>query len=370
MCIRDRSEEDWLKSQKKSDTTDIFEDILNNRNIGSGNGYGPPNPIETLPEESRRHLLKERAKILATSEPGTTPNTPYNPSEAAKSDSDLQEQEKEAWEDIVEDLKGGGQGGNQQGSDQGDQSGQGGQGSADKVADAGQSGGSPSGQSSGGSGEPSSSRTGYKGPTPLRGGSSASVADILARIKGLQPRSGYGGGTSPTGSETGTGSGTGIGEIPNGGFGQGQQQGPLGSGGSSQGQNQQGTGQQGSDQQGQGQSPFGQSPFGQGQQGQSQQGQGQQGQSAQGQSGQGQQGQSQQGQSPFGQGQTGQGQQGQDQQGQSPLRGGSSTSVAEILAGIKGQGGGISPTGTETGIGQLPSGTGQGQIQGLSLIHI
>ena len=187
----DQSEEDWRKSQKKSDTTDIFEDILNNRNIGSGNGYGPPNPIETLPEESRRHLLKERAKILATSEPGTTPNTPYNPSEAAKSDSDLQEQEKEAWEDIVEDLKGG----------QGDQSGQGGQGSADKVADAGQSGGSPSGQSSGGSGEPSSSRTGYKGPTPLRGGSSASVADILARIKGLQPRSGYGGGTSPTGSE-------------------------------------------------------------------------------------------------------------------------------------------------------------------------
>ena len=102
----DQSEEDWRKSQKKSDTTDIFEDILNNRNIGSGNGYGPPNPIETLPEESRRHLLKERAKILATSEPGTTPNTPYNPSEAAKSDSDLQEQEKEAWEDIVEDLKG------------------------------------------------------------------------------------------------------------------------------------------------------------------------------------------------------------------------------------------------------------------------
>jgi len=224
----DQSEEDWRKSQKKRDTTDIFEDILNNRNIGSGNGYGPPNPIETLPEESRRHLLKERAKILATSEPGTTPDTPYNPSEAAKSDSDLQEQEKEAWEDIVEDLKGGGQG---------DQSGQGGQGSADKVADAGQSGGSPGGQSSGGGGEPSSSRSGYKGPTPLRGGSSASVADILARIKGLQPRSGYGGGSSPTGSETGTGSGTGIGEIPNDGFGQGQTQGPLGSGGGSQGHN-------------------------------------------------------------------------------------------------------------------------------------
>ena len=48
----DQSEEDWRKSQKKRDTTDIFEDILNNRTTGSGNGYGPPNAIETLPEES------------------------------------------------------------------------------------------------------------------------------------------------------------------------------------------------------------------------------------------------------------------------------------------------------------------------------
>jgi len=75
----DRSEEDWRKSRKKSDTSDIFEDILNNRTTGSGNGYGPPNPIESLPEDSRRHLMKERAKILATSQPGQTPNMPYNP---------------------------------------------------------------------------------------------------------------------------------------------------------------------------------------------------------------------------------------------------------------------------------------------------
>ena len=284
----DQSEEDWRKSQRKNDTSDIFEDILNNRTSGSGNGFGPPNPIESLPEESRRHLLKERAKIIATSEPGQVPDTPYTPSDAAIGDSDLQEQEKEAWEDIIEDLKGSGQGGpggqgNQDGQD-GNQGGsqdgsQGSQGGDQQSSQAGQSGGSPSAQGGGSQGGNGNS---YNGPTPLRGGSSASVADILARIKGLQPQGGTGGGgSSPTGSPTGNG-----------------------------------------------QSPFGQSQNGQGQGGT--QGQSSQGQSGQGQSGQGQsaQGQSQQGQVQSDQGQQGQGQQGQLQnqpqsqsQGQSASQG-------------------------------------------------
>lgn len=172
----DQSEEDWRKSQRKKDTSDIFEDILNNRTSGSGNSYGPPNPIETLPEESRRHLLRERAKIIATSEPGQVPDTPYKPSDAAIGDSDLQEQEKEAWEDIIEELKGGGQGRqNDQGSQGGNQDGsQGNQGSDQQSSQAGQSGGSPSAQGGGSQGGNGNS---YNGPTPLRGGSSASVAE-------------------------------------------------------------------------------------------------------------------------------------------------------------------------------------------------
>ncbi len=215
----DKSEEDWRKSKKKRNSSDIFKDILNKNGFGQGTNQYPQNPIDILPEESRRHLMKERAKVIALSEPGKEADAPYTPSEAAKTDPELAEQEKEAWTVIMTDLKGG----NAQGS--------GGTGK-NKIAIAGQ-GGSQSGSN------------GQKGSAPLRGGSSQSVADILAQIKGIK-----------------SGGAGGVGSVPaqQGSYGQG----PLGQGSNNQGSSGQGSGgqmpsraggaQQGSQQGSQGQS--------------------------------------------------------------------------------------------------------------------
>ena len=218
----DKSEEDWRKSKKKRDTSDIFEDILNRRSIGQGNGTYPQNPIDSLPEESRRHLMKERAKVIAESDPGTSPDAPYSPSEAAKTDPELAEQEKEAWTVIMTDMKGG------------SSSGQGQPGTGpNKIAIAGQGGGQGDSQS--------------QDRSVMRGGSSQSVADILAQIKGLKSAGGGVGGSRPSGSPS--------------------RQGPLGTGtGQQQGSQGQGTAGQGTVSQG----ASGQSPLGQGVEGQSQ----------------------------------------------------------------------------------------------------
>lgn len=168
----DKSEEDWRKSKKKRDASDIFEDILDKRDVGVGTNQYPQNPVESLPEESRLHLMKERAKVIAETEPGHTPDAPYNPSEAAKSDPELAEQEKEAWTVIMTDLEGG--------ESQGQ--GQGGSG-PNKVVVAGQGG------QSGEQGNQS------QGRSVIRGGSSQSVAEILAQIKGLKSGSGASGGS-------------------------------------------------------------------------------------------------------------------------------------------------------------------------------
>ena len=60
----DQSEEDWRKSQKKGGTSseDILDIIKNTRSSGVGNGRGY-SPIDALPEESRRHLMKELSLI-------------------------------------------------------------------------------------------------------------------------------------------------------------------------------------------------------------------------------------------------------------------------------------------------------------------
>lgn len=179
----DKSEEDWRKSQKKQGSDDILDKIFrNNKNTGVGNGY-PDVPeydaIESLPEESRRHLKKQRAKVIATSEPGAVSNPGYTPSEAAKSDPDLAEQEKQVWDGMVKDMQGGGTGA-QPGQGQGGQPGQ-----------AGQAGGQgQQGQNSGQAG-------GQSGSSPVRGGSSTSVADILGQIKGMQGGGQQGQGQSP-----------------------------------------------------------------------------------------------------------------------------------------------------------------------------
>lgn len=154
----DKSEEDWRKSKKKRDASDIFEDILNTRSIGVGTNQYPQNPVDNLPEDSRRHLMKERAKVIAEADLETVTRAPYVPSEAAKSDPELAEQEKEAWTVIMTDLEGGGAP-SQDGASSG----------PNKIAVAGQGGSSR---------EPNAS--------PMRGGSSASVADIMAQIKGMK----------------------------------------------------------------------------------------------------------------------------------------------------------------------------------------
>ncbi|MEP3889800.1 MAG: hypothetical protein ABJN69_04985 [Hellea sp.] len=222
----DQSEEDWRKSKKKRDTSDIFEDILNRRSTGQGNGTYPQNPIDNLPEESRRHLMKERAKVIAESDPGTTPDAPYSPSEAAKTDPELAEQEKEAWTVIMTDMKGG------------SSSGQGQPGTGpNKIAIAGQGSGQGGGQGDS-----------QRNSSVMRGGSSQSVADIMAQIKGLKSAGGGMGGSIPTGSPSRQGplgSGT------------GQQQGPQGQAPSGQGSSGQGASGQSSGDQSQSQSQTG-----------------------------------------------------------------------------------------------------------------
>ncbi len=293
----DQSEEDWRKSQKKSDTSDIIEGIINNTTGGWGNPLPPLSPVEQLPEESRRHVMKERARVMAETNPGEPMDTTYNPSEAAKGDPDLMEQEKEAWDVIMTDLEGGsGQGSGQPGD------------GPNKVAVAGRGGGQ---------GQPSD-------PSVMRGGSSASVADILAQIKGLKGTGGGGSG-QPGGQQTGQG------QMPTG---------PLGQGGPST------TGQD----QGNGTAPQGQSA--------------QQGASTQS------------GQVGDGPSRSESSQPGQSQNPSSPnapegARGGSSSSVADILSQIKDLGAGA-PSGSQSGqapTGDNPAGQssdGQSQNNGAS----
>ena len=160
----DKSEEDWRKSKKKHEDPTDFKDILNRRTFGSTIQNFPQGPVDALPAESRRHLMKERAKVIATSEVGKTPDAPYVPSEAAKTDPQLQDEEKQAWTAIMTEM--------QIGDVQSGKAGAPSQGGNDpnKVVFSGKGGGAPSGQKS----------------SVLRGGSSGSVADIMAQIKGMK----------------------------------------------------------------------------------------------------------------------------------------------------------------------------------------
>lgn len=106
----DQSEEDWRKSRKKSGTSDIYR-TPNTSSTGSGApviDFEPISPVERLPSESRRHLMKERAKAIAQSDDGDISDAEYVPSEEAKSDEQLMRDEKEAWEVIVTDMQGSG----------------------------------------------------------------------------------------------------------------------------------------------------------------------------------------------------------------------------------------------------------------------
>lgn len=106
----DQSEEDWRKSRKKSGSSDIYRKT-NPNSTGSGApmvDYKPVSPVERLPSESRRHVMRERAKAIAESDDGDISDVDYTPSDAAQSDEQLMRDEQEAWDTIVTDMKGDG----------------------------------------------------------------------------------------------------------------------------------------------------------------------------------------------------------------------------------------------------------------------
>ena len=63
----DQSEEDWRNSRKRKTDKEVFEDVLNSITNGGFNiNTRPPGPVDTLPEESRRHIKDSRFKRRTT----------------------------------------------------------------------------------------------------------------------------------------------------------------------------------------------------------------------------------------------------------------------------------------------------------------
>jgi len=327
----DQSEEDWRNSRRKRGRDDDIEAIINPRNLGSGGAIIEYEPIDSLPEDSRRHLQRQRAKVIAEMEFGEdAPDVPYEPSEAAKQDPSLAAEEEEAWEVILTDLQGGS--GGSSGQDQG-------QGGPNNVAVAGRGGGSGS---------------------VTRGGSSQSASDILKQLKGLQGNGGSRGtqsGSAQDGRQGGTGQQGSAQQGGGQGQGQSQDQGNATRGGSSQSASDilgqiRGAGAQSGGQNGSG------TQIGQ------EQGQGTSSSQSQGQS-QGQPQSQGQGQSPAqpqnqsqggGQQPSSQSQSGDANTPQSVTRGGSSESLSDILRQIRGG----------SSAGQAKSGQTQNNGQGQS----
>jgi hypothetical protein len=183
----DQSEEDWRKSRKKSGTSDIYR-TPNTSSTGVGSpiiDYEPVSPVERLPSESRRHLMRERAKAIAESDDGDISDAEYVPSEEAKSDEQLMREEQEAWDVIITDMQG-------SGGEVTSESG------PNKVAVAGQNGATPTRGS--------------------RGGSTRTLQEIMDAI-----RSGQSGGGSSAGTSDGqSSSGQSQGQSPSQGQGEGQ----------------------------------------------------------------------------------------------------------------------------------------------------
>ena len=99
----DQSEEDWRKSRKKSGNFDIYR-RPNTSSTGLGLptiDYDPPTALERLPSESRRHIMRERAKAIAESPDGDLSDVSYTPSEEAQYDEALMRDEQAAWEEVT-----------------------------------------------------------------------------------------------------------------------------------------------------------------------------------------------------------------------------------------------------------------------------
>ncbi len=171
----DQSEEDWRKSRKKRSTPDIFGPGPSS--IGSGApivDYKPVTAVERLPSDSRRHLMRERAKAIAEDVDGDISDAAFKPSDSAKTDSALEADEREAWAEIT--------GGSGSGSP--DATTQPSSGQASSGADAGDRSGDSSDGEGGSSGQPAGDDARSQGP---RGGSTASLQQIMDAIKSGQP---------------------------------------------------------------------------------------------------------------------------------------------------------------------------------------
>lgn len=208
----DQSEEDWRKSKKKTSTDDPWNGFKNTNGWGQGTQRSM-SPVDMLPEDSRRFLMKERAERLAEAGIGEPVDTSFEPSDAAKSDPSLETDEKAAWSEMMKDMGGMPPAGGPNGDPNADPNAQGG-GAPQIPTQVGERGSSSSGGSFGSAGAPPSSM--------MRGGSQASVSDILAQIKG--------GGMAPSGQTQG--------QSPQGQSQQGQAPTAAQMQGQSQGQNQ------------------------------------------------------------------------------------------------------------------------------------
>ena len=103
----DQSEEDWRKSKKKTTTDDPWDGFKNTNGWGQGTQRSL-SPVDTLPEDSRRFLMKERAQRMAEAGIGEPVDTSFEPSDAAKSDPSLESDEKAAWTEMMKDIGGSG----------------------------------------------------------------------------------------------------------------------------------------------------------------------------------------------------------------------------------------------------------------------
>lgn len=192
----DREEEDWRNSRRKSDPGD-FDPISNPVDTGIGDILITTDPIDRLPPESRRHLKRERAKVIAgMGTDGDVQDAAYEPSDDAQDDPRLAAQEKAVWEEMMKELGSGS--GSGAATDPSDTAGQG-----QAQAQSGQ--GQGQGQQGQGSGSHGTGQqAGTTGSTQaMRGGSATSASDILNRMRGQMPATGQ------TGSASGQSNGQG-----------------------------------------------------------------------------------------------------------------------------------------------------------------
>lgn len=219
----DQQEDDW-RNQNRVGSNDPFDPRPNSSNQGWGVTMPQMDPVDQLPEESRRHLAQMRTQAI-TSVDLDNPNfenVAYEPSDAAEADPDLMAREQAAWEDMLADMQaatGTGSGGAEQpdtqpavmagqdtsagsgGMQTTAMSGGGNQSAADMLAQMGQAGGA-----SGQAGTPASTQA-------SQGGAQTSAAEMLRQMgQGAGDMTGDGQEQSTSQAESGGTQASGSGE--------------------------------------------------------------------------------------------------------------------------------------------------------------